>query len=131
LHQIHNLKEMYKLISFIVITLLICSSCLQNNSRTESSSDSTSSQIKSPGPPRGSHKLVIAFTADKQGNVLKQTFDNAAGTCKLELNGKTIELHQDTMASGIKYSNDHYVYTSWQGNTELKKDGKLIFSHKE
>ena len=75
--------------------------------------------------------IINSTIINKDGLVLKQTFNNTDGTCELELNGEKIELNQERMASGIKYSNEQYVYTNWHGETRLFKDGKLIFSHDE
>ena len=53
------------------------------------------------------------------------------GICILELNGERIELQQERTASGIRYSNEHFTYTNWHGETHLYKDGSLIFSHSD
>jgi membrane-bound inhibitor of C-type lysozyme len=56
-------------------------------------------------------------------------FNNTRNTATFILKGETIEMKQDTMASGIKYSNSNYEFTEWHGEIELKKDGKIVFSH--
>ena len=75
--------------------------------------------------------VVTATITNSDGVSLKLKFNNAEGTCELEFNGEVIELKQQRMASGIKYSNDHFVYSEWHGEIRLYKDGKLVFSHND
>lgn len=75
------------------------------------------------------NKIVTATVTNKDGVSLKLKFNSSEGTCEAEFNGEIIELKQQRMASGIKYSNEHYVYTEWQDEIRLYKDGKLVFSH--
>jgi hypothetical protein len=42
----------------------------------------------------------------------------------------TLFLQNSMMASGVGYHDDHYEFSSWQGTTELRKDGELIFQEK-
>lgn len=74
-------------------------------------------------------EIIISTIISTDGDTLRQMFNNADQTCELELRGERIDLKQQRMASGIKYSNEHYVYTNWHGQTRLYKDEKLIFSH--
>mgnify|MGYP000850956617 CR=1 FL=1 len=55
-------------------------------------------------------------------------FNNDAGTAVLFFRGDTIFLKQDTMASGIRYSNNQYVYMEWQGQSTLYKDSLIVFN---
>lgn len=75
--------------------------------------------------------IVTATVTNKDGAALKLRFNNTDGTCELEFNGEKIELKQQRMASGIKYSNEHFVYSNWHGETRLYKNGKLVFNHDE
>ena len=52
-------------------------------------------------------------------------------TALFVFNGETIELKGDTTASGIRYSNKHYIFTEHQGKMELLKDNKVIFTNQE
>ncbi len=110
-----------KFLYFFIVSFLICTSCANRNSGKENQRNETEIQ-------KGD-EIVSATCTNKDGITLKQTFNNTHGTCELELNGERIELKQERMASGIKYSNQHYVYTNWHGETRLFKDGELIFSH--
>lgn len=69
-------------------------------------------------------KTAIANT---QGDSLYMEFDNANAKATMHFKGETFELTQDTMGSGIRYSNKHYIYTEWHGQSTLQKDGKTIF----
>lgn len=61
---------------------------------------------------------------------LSLNFDNTSKLLKFDLNGEFCELKQDTTASGIQYSNEHYTYTEHQGHILLMSDDKIIFEHK-
>ena len=75
--------------------------------------------------------IITASATDKTGVKLDMVFNNAKGTATFTLKGETIELKQDTMGSGVKYSNEKYEYTEWHGRIELKKEGKSIFLENE
>lgn len=72
--------------------------------------------------------VVTASLTDSAGNTLDLLFNHNAGTATLVLAGDTILLTQDTMASGIRYSNDEYIYAEHQGDVELTKNGEAVFS---
>ncbi|HHV04090.1 MAG: MliC family protein [Bacteroidales bacterium] len=73
--------------------------------------------------------IVKTTLTDTAGNVLQMEFDKTAGTAVLYFMGDTIFLKQDTMASGIRYSNPRYVYIEWQGHVTLIKDSLIVFDH--
>jgi membrane-bound inhibitor of C-type lysozyme len=75
--------------------------------------------------------IVHASVTNDSGTTLDMTFNNTQGTALFIVNGDTIDMKQDTMASGVKYSNSSYEYNEWQGNITLKKDGKVIFEQKD
>ncbi len=108
------------LVILLVVSQLIFSSC-QNQS-------SSGTELKKDDSTLKNNEIVSSTTTNKDGIFLKYTFNNSDGTCILELNGEIIELKQERTASGIKYSNEHFIYTNWHGETNLFKDGKLIFS---
>lgn len=76
-------------------------------------------------------QIVKNSVTNNQGVTLTQIFNNSKGTATFVLNGETIETKQDTMASGIKYSNAHYQYTEHQGEIQITKDGKIIYSYQK
>lgn len=90
----------------------------------------TATDIKPEIPVKGeTQNNIIDGTYVHNMDTLHYKFDNAKSNAVLKFKGEDIQLKQDTMASGIKYSNDKYVYTEHQGKITLTKDGKVIFSH--
>jgi len=73
------------------------------------------------------NNIVKTKLTDKEGTVLVMEFDKKAGTATFVFEGDTILLTQDTMASGIRYSNAQYVYLEWQGHCTLCKDSLVVF----
>ncbi|HOS46847.1 MAG TPA: MliC family protein [Paludibacter sp.] len=71
--------------------------------------------------------IVKTRLTDSEGTVLVMEFDKTAGTATFVFKGDTIHLKQDTMASGIRYCNPHYVYLEWQGHCTLCKDSLVVF----
>ena len=111
-----------------VTSLLIFSSCQNQKSNSKSGKDSSNTELQSDDSLLKNVAIVSSTTTNKDGITLKYTFNNSDGTCVLELNGEIIKLKQERMASGIKYSNEHFIYTNWHGETNLFKNGKLAFS---
>lgn len=111
---------MKKLIFYGLLLAGSLSAC-QSNDRATSGEDTATLNEQDTNP------LVTASLTDTSGRQLDLVFDNEAGTAVLTLDGETIHLTQDTMASGIRYSNEHYVYSEHQGNVTLTKDGEPIF----
>lgn len=68
---------------------------------------------------------------NKDGRMLAMTFDNLSNTALFILDGKTIELKADTVASGLRYSNKNYIFIEHQGRIEFFKDGNSIFSYQD
>lgn len=73
--------------------------------------------------------IVKTTVTNADGTRLDMVYNNTRHTSRYILNGDTIDMKQDTMASGIRYSNSRYEYAEWHGQITLKKDGKVIFSH--
>jgi len=113
-----------KMVILFIVSLLTFGSC--NNKK--SNGEIIKGELKSADSSSKNINIVSSTTTNKDGISLKYTFNNSDGTCILELNGEIIELKQERTASGIKYSNEHFIYTNWHGETNLFKDGKLIFS---
>lgn len=93
-------------------------------SRTEASHQNTSTKNAEGG-------IVTASAIDKAGVRLDMVFYNTKGEATFTFNGETIDMKQDTMGSGVKYSNAKYEFTDWHGRIELKKEGKTIFLKNE
>jgi len=112
---------------FLTVTLLsvlVLVSCKQNpkpDNQTMGQTEQTAS----------TDEIVTNSVTNKDGTKLDMRYNNTKGTATFVLNGETIELKADTMASGVKYSNNQYVYTEHQGQIELKKDGKVVYEKKD
>jgi membrane-bound inhibitor of C-type lysozyme len=116
------------LVILLVVSQLIFSSCQNRKSGNQTEKSSSGTELKKDNSTLKNNEIVSSTTTNKDGISLKYTFNNSVGICILELNGEIIELKQERTASGIKYSNEHFIYTNWHGETNLFKDGKLIFS---
>jgi len=110
-----------------IASLLFFSSCQNRNTNGKTEKSSIGTEFETEDSSLKNNEILSSTTTNKDGISLKYTFNNSDGTCILELNGETINLKQERTAPGIKYSNEHFIYTNWHGETNLYKDGKLIF----
>ncbi|MCC9070204.1 hypothetical protein LNQ49_01115 [Flavobacterium sp. F-65] len=117
-----------KLAGAIMIAALAISSCKNDSKETKLDKDSTS--IESTEAIT-SAEIITDTVTNSEGIQLITNFDNEKGTLTIDLSGEKIEMVQDTTASGVKAHNDKYEYTNWHGETQLKKDGKVIFFTKD
>lgn len=108
----------------IIISLLSGSCQKSEKAGEQTSSQMVADQLKAD--------VVIRDTVTNQDGVpLAMTFNNSKQTATFVLKGETIDLKQDQMASGIKYSNPDYEFTEHQGEMTLKKGGNIIFNCKK
>ena len=103
------------------LTLILLSALFFACKETPKQETSQSTQIAA------ADKVVTGSATNKDGQKLNMIFNNTKNTATFIMNGESIELKEDTIASGIKYSNKNYEYREHQGKIELKKDGKIIF----
>lgn len=75
--------------------------------------------------------IVTTTSTDKDGKKLDISFNNTKGTATVNFNGETIELVQEKSASGVWFKNENYELRGKGNDIELKKDGKVIFEHKD
>lgn len=80
-----------------------------------------------PVETAAANPIIKTAIANAKGDSLYMEFDNAAAKATMRYKGETFVLSQDTMGSGIRYSNTHYIYTEWHGQSTLQKDGQTIF----
>jgi membrane-bound inhibitor of C-type lysozyme len=73
--------------------------------------------------------IVTATVTNTGGARLDMAFNNTRGTVAIVFKGETINLKQDTMASGIRYSNPDYVFSEWHGQIALLKAGDTVFTN--
>jgi membrane-bound inhibitor of C-type lysozyme len=76
-------------------------------------------------------EIVRDTVINKDGVQLAIAFNNTNQTAAFVLNGEHIDLKQEQMGSGIKYSNANYEFTEHQGVGILKKSGKVVFAFKK
>ncbi len=109
------------ILTFAMLTALFLTSCKENNKQDKQETTNTENKTTT------TDEIITTSLTDKDGVKLDLTFNNTKKTATLKFKGETIEMKQDTVASGIKYSNANYEYREHQGNIELVKDGKVIF----
>ena len=108
-------------IVIVILTALIFTSC--NDTQKQENKEIVSKETVE----KTADEIITGKETDKNGKVLEYSFNNTKSTATFKLNGETIEMVVDTMASGAHYKNDHYNYHEWHGKTTIEKDGKIIF----
>jgi antitoxin component YwqK of YwqJK toxin-antitoxin module len=110
-----------KVFTIAMLTALFLTSC------KETPKQENTVTISKERVEKTADEIITGKETDKTGNVLEYSFNNTKSTATFKLNGETIEMVADTMASGSHYKNDHYNYSQWHGKTTVEKDGKIIF----
>lgn len=118
------MKKMTKhILTITMLTALFLHSC-QEAQKQENTGTATTVE-------RTNDAIVTSSSTDKDGNEMALTFNNTKGTATLDFNGETIELAAQKAASGIWYKNDRYELRGKGNDITLKKDGTVIFEHKD
>src|SRR5690606_14674922 len=73
--------------------------------------------------------IVSITSTDTDGKKLNVSFNNTKGTANIDFDGETSELVQEKSASGIWYKNEDFDLRGKGNDIELKKDGKVVFTH--
>ena len=73
--------------------------------------------------------VITSSVTNNAGITLKQSYNKTKRTAVFEVNGETIIAKQDTVVSGIQYSNKHFVYKEHKGDIAIYKDGKLFWDN--
>ncbi|PSR51858.1 hypothetical protein AHMF7605_29245 [Adhaeribacter arboris] len=107
------MKKIISQVSFLAIFLTYLSGC-------------TTPSPQQAGKAAPS-QVIKGVLKSATGEELPYTFNNAVNTMVILYQGETITLVGQPTGSGIKYTNDQYTYTDWQGNSTLQKDGVTIF----
>ena len=118
-----------KILTVTVIASLAFFSC--NNKKTSEVEPVNQMQVALDEIKSDPNGIVKSSLTNKDGVTLEMVFDNQLGTATFTLGEELIEMKEDTMASGIKFSNEHYTYEEWQGEAVMKKDGQTIFEYKQ
>lgn len=112
------------IISLLFIVLIFLSSC-GDLKKYENQA------LHEPGSVSNNNIIVYDTITNDDGETIYMSFNNTEATATFILHNDTIVLNHDTMGSGIKYSNEHYIYTEWHGQGELMKDTAVIFKYKD
>jgi len=78
---------------------------------------------------KSSDSIMHRSVTNNTGNTIEQSYNLTNATAVFKVNGESIPVKQDTVASGIQYSNDRYLYKEHRGNIELYKDGRLVWDN--
>ena len=111
------MSRMILTLAFITGFLLV--SCKENKKTVNQATDTIEA---------ATDQIVKNSVTNREGDKLDMVYNSTKRTACFVFKGETIELKQDTTASGIKYSNSRYEFTEWHGEIRLKKYGKVIFS---
>jgi len=114
-----------KILTIAMLMTLFLNSCKETPKRGNAEFTTTESVEKVDDD------IVKISSTDKDGKKLELTFNNTNGTTSLNFNGETIELVAQKSASGIWYKNEDYELTGKGNDIELKKDGKVVFTHRD
>lgn len=109
------------ILTIVILTGFIFTSC-KDNQKQENKEITSKETVE-----KNTDEIITGKVLDKNGKVLEYSFNNTKNTATFKLNGESIEMVVDTMASGAHYKNDHYNYHEWHGITTIEKDGKIIF----
>jgi len=119
------MKMTKKILTIAMLMALFLNSCKETPKRGNAEFTTTESVEKVDDD------IVKISSTDKDGKKLEITFNNTNGTTSLNFNGEIIELVAQKSASGIWYKNEDYELTGKGNDIELKKDGKVVFTHRD
>lgn len=108
-----------------VLGVLFLNSC-KETPKQESAEMTTTEAVET-----SNDDIVTDTLTDKDGKKLDMSFNNTKGMVTVNFNGETIEMVQEKAASGIWYSNENYELRGKGNDIELKKNGIVIFEHKD
>ncbi len=115
-------------LAILIIAAIITGAC---NNTGSTNNTKSGAQEQAEQPEASAKDIVNDSLTDGNGNVLKMTFDNAKDVLTIKLNGETAKLMRQKSASGIWYKNDTYELSGKGHDIQLKKNGTLIFEHKD
>lgn len=110
-------------ISGVLISLLIGSCQKTERTREQAATQTVVTEPKTDA-------IIRDTVTNQEGVQLTMSFNNSNQTATFVWQGETINLKQDRMASGVKYSNAAYEFREHQGALTLMKGEKVVFSCK-
>ncbi len=116
------MKIIKSFLTVAILTTLLATSCT-GVSKQENAASSTTETV--------GEEIVTTTSTDQNGQKLEMTFNNTKGTATITFNGETAELEQQKSGSGFWYKNNQYELRGKGNDVDLKKDGELVFTHKD
>ncbi|NKI25514.1 lysozyme inhibitor [Arenibacter sp. 6A1] len=113
------------ILTMAVLTALFLNSC-KESPKQENAATTTTETVE-----KVTDEIVNISSTDKDGKKIKISYNNTKETATLNFNGETIELVSQKPASGIWYKNDRYELSGKGNDIELKKEGKVVFTHED
>jgi hypothetical protein len=106
-----------------LLLYLALTACSSQPSPNHASGSSTVPAIRNDAPDA----IVRGTLISKSGDTLEYRYDNQVHTMDIDFKRIHSTLRQDTAASGIKYSNEEFIYTEWHGISTLRQKGNTVF----
>ncbi|MBZ0246029.1 MAG: MliC family protein [Cyclobacteriaceae bacterium] len=114
-----------RVLTITLVVALFLNSCKEASKHENAETKTTETTEKD------ADEVVTIISTDKAGNKLEVSFNNMKGTATLNFDGEIIELVEQKAASGIWYKIENYELRGKGNDIELKKDGKVVFTHKD
>ncbi|HNP06423.1 MAG TPA: MliC family protein [Cyclobacteriaceae bacterium] len=114
-----------RVLTITLVVALFLNSCKEASKHENAETKTTETTEKD------ADEVVTIISTDKAGNKLEVSFNDMKGTATLNFDGEIIELVEQKAASGFWYKIENYELTGKGNDIELKKDGKVVFTHKD
>lgn len=114
-----------KFLTIAMLTAMFFNSC-KETTKQENAETKTATPVE-----KVTDEIRTNSFTDKNGKKLKISFNHAKNIATLSFNEESIELVEQKSASGIWYKNNNYELRGKGNDIELKKDGKIVFEHKD
>lgn len=114
-----------KILIIAILSVMLYNSCKKTR-KQENAETTTAITVE-----KVNNEIVTNSFTDKKGEKLELSFNHKRNIVSLNFNGEPIELAEQKSASGIWYKNNNYDLRGKGNDIELKKDGKIVFEHKD
>lgn len=119
-------------IGLAVLSMVFFVSCKQSaKKKNKEATKQEASEAVNKEIEMTTEKVVEITSINEEGEKLHMVFDNAKGTVFINFKDDTATLSAMKSASGIWYKNDQYELSGKGNNYTLKKDGEVVFVHKD
>lgn len=113
------------ILTITMLAALFLASC-KDNANKDNAEKTTTETVENT-----KDDIVTSTSTNKDGDMLKMTFNNTKGTATVNFNDETIELNQEKSGSGIWYKNNTYELRGKGNDIQLTKDGNVVFKHED